>query len=363
MLFLTSSAAAIKITEGTTSLKANDELLLYLWPASHLLEIMLADKDISLLWLYSEKTKEVIKEQIKELIKELYEPTSLSYEISIPASITSIQDTAFAHFMLGLPKFSVAQDNPSYSSSKDGRLLLSKDGTKLYIAKIESSLKSYRIPDGVVSIEGFVAFTNTFPTVISELMRKLFGGSTYFSYDYMIFPDETECNLIIPPSLAHIRNFNTVSAYSTSKLYSDFWKEITKDDENDAESYHERYDFSDLRMILGRLFPIMCGNITVESGNRHFYTDPTGTMLISRDGTLQGTTITNNLPQIPTGVTTIGAGAFSYTFNVTKLSIPEGVHWIEQDAFAFCDELETVVLPQSLIHIERDCVKKCSQFF
>lgn len=61
---------------------------------------------------------------------------------------------------------------------------------------------------------------------------------------------------------------------------------------------------------------------------------------------------------IPSGVTTIGCGAFSDT-NIKEIIIPEGVETIDIYAFDGCKNLEHIILPNTLESIKMCAFKEC----
>ena len=78
-------------------------------------------------------------------------------EINIPAAAADISDSAF-YGCDGLRSFTVAADNPNYSSDKWG-VLFSKDGSTLIQYPASRVWPYYNVPDGVRSISSY-AFCN-----------------------------------------------------------------------------------------------------------------------------------------------------------------------------------------------------------
>ena len=52
--------------------------------------------------------------------------------------------------------------------------------------------------------------------------------------------------------------------------------------------------------------------------------------------------------EIPQGIESIGAEAFSWCENLQSVTVPEGVTEIEYDAFSDCSELKSVTIPKSV---------------
>lgn len=63
---------------------------------------------------------------------------------------------------------------------------------------------------------------------------------------------------------------------------------------------------------------------------------------------------------IPSGVISIGDGAFSYCFNIPTIVLPEGVMTIGNKAFQECFALETVVIPESVTSIGSYAFYRCA---
>ena len=95
-----------------------------------------------------------------------------------------------------------------------------------------------------------------------------------------------------------------------------------------------------------------CRKVEVSPGNRNFYTDASGALidrgnrrLIYFPPRFSGTYT------IPSGVTTIGDGAFAGCFRLTSVTIPEGVTTIGDGAFEGCENLTSVTIPSSVTTI------------
>ena len=63
---------------------------------------------------------------------------------------------------------------------------------------------------------------------------------------------------------------------------------------------------------------------------------------------------------IPSGVTIIGASAFSGNTTIEKVVVPYGVHTINNNAFSNCTALENVILPETLLVINHHAFNICS---
>ena len=104
-----------------------------------------------------------------------------------PASVTELGYEAFS-LCTGIESFSVAEDNPNYSSDKWG-VLFSKDGSTLIQYPASRVWPYYNVPDGVRSISSY-AFNNCSILVnlyIPETVAELNSSCVYNC------PDTTLC--------------------------------------------------------------------------------------------------------------------------------------------------------------------------
>ncbi|STX27908.1 bacterial surface protein 26-residue repeat [Legionella beliardensis] len=64
--------------------------------------------------------------------------------------------------------------------------------------------------------------------------------------------------------------------------------------------------------------------------------------------------------QIPAGITTIGAGAFSHCSSLQTITIPVGVTTIGAGAFSHCSSLQAITIPAGVTTIDNGTFAKCS---
>lgn len=64
---------------------------------------------------------------------------------------------------------------------------------------------------------------------------------------------------------------------------------------------------------------------------------------------------------IPTGITSIGDGAFSSCKSLTSITLPDGVTSIGDGAFAECDSLTSITIPDSVTNIAGNAFQNCSK--
>ncbi len=234
--------------------------------------------------------------------------------IDIPASVISVGETSVG--MVERPTFGdapylqikVADENQIYKSV-DGSLL-SKDGTRLIRGVGHKDSSTYNVPDGVTRIDGW-AFYN-----VSNLTKILLPDGVKTIGDRAFQGCSSLESINIPASVTAIG-------------YENEWQQ-------DLEV------FSECSYV----------QIEVDEGNQT-YKSVDGSLL-SKDGTrlIRGAGYTDWYTyQVPDGVKTIDARAFSWCVNLTSITLPDGVETIGAYAFEFCSSLESVNIPASVTTI------------
>ena len=226
--------------------------------------------------------------------------------VTIPSSITQIGQNAFAG-CINLTAFTLDPGNSAYSSL-DG-VLFNKDQTTLLQCP-GAKTGSYRIPSTVTTV-GDAAFqycANLTGVIIPPGVVRIGSGAfEYFRKLYVI---------TIPASVTNIGAF--------------------------------AFDGCDLLTT-----------ITVDSSNP-VYSSRNG-VLFNKDQTtlLQCPGGRTGNFNIPSGVLSIGQGAFGWDRYLTSVTIPEGVTNIGSRAFMFCYLLTEVTLPNSLTSIGAEAFIEC----
>ncbi|MGN1419722.1 MAG: leucine-rich repeat protein, partial [Acutalibacteraceae bacterium] len=90
-----------------------------------------------------------------------------------------------------------------------------------------------------------------------------------------------------------------------------------------------------------------------------------GTMIISGNGEMVNSRITNNYSSInkviiKDGITTIGTNAFNNYYNLTSVTIPDSVTSIGDYAFRSCSKLNNISLPSNITYLGENAFASCS---
>lgn len=222
--------------------------------------------------------------------------------IEIPAGVTHIEDTYFCRCSYELTELKVDAGNRNYSTEdgilydKDKKTLLTCPGGK--VGNIE-------IPAGVTNIAGF-SFTSC------HELRNIRIPSSVTSIGDAAF-NLLRVNIIIPTEVTYIAE-SAISSGAT--IYG---KE---------GSYAQTY---------------------AAEHNIEFSTEQSGFDI--KDGVLVKYIGMDTEVVIPTGVTSIGNGAFAGNRELTSVTIPNGVTSIGVRAFQSCSYLTAINLPEGLTSI------------
>ncbi len=230
--------------------------------------------------------------------------------INLPKTIERIDDYAFSACM-SVKEFNVDENNENYSS-EDG-VIFNKDKTVLIQYPCGAERSEYVVPDGVVEI-GVCAF---------EM-------------------DENLTSVVFPESLVSIQT----EAFESNSWIEEF--NIPKNVEYIGEdAFFNSYELK---------------AFNVDSENKYFSNDENG-VLFNKDKTkLLVYPSVNEAEEynIPESVTVINECAFSYCYNLKKVTFPDGLTEIGDYAFWICDALTEIELPDSVVTVSDFAFESCS---
>lgn len=190
-----------------------------------------------------------------------------------------------------------------------------------------SSLTSITIPNGVTSIE-FQTFYNC-PSLTSITIPE---GVT--SIGNLAFYNCASLKSITLPNSVTLLGISPFSACSS------------------LESFEGKYASLDKRCLIvdGELKSFAPAGLTS-------YTIPSGITSIGMGAFASCRSLMSIT--IPSGVTSIGNGAFDYCTSLTSITIPNGVTSIGTSAFSSCSSLPSITLPDSITRIGNSAFRFC----
>ena len=260
--------------------------------------------------------------------------------ITIPASVTFIGEAAFLE--TPITSFTVAAENPNYSSGGDG-VIFNKDKTLLIAYPLGNPRKLYSIPDSVTSI-GHSAFHEalnlsavTIPEGVTSIGKNAFLGAASLSA------------ITIPASVTLI---DDLAFFQASSLMSVYFLGA-------APSMGSSV-FVHVGAGAKAYVPIDAPNVTFFPAGGQAWNGLTVTVLggVRNCSSSGNFTITDFVvvtgqscsgqATIPDGVISIGTSAFSNASNVTAVTIPASVTSIGNSAFADATGLSTITIPASV---------------
>lgn len=312
--------------------------------------------------------------------------------ITIPGSVTSIGDGAF-YGCPNLIKIFVDATNSHYKVA-DG-VLFTKDGTVLVCHPAKMPNTACAIPNGVTSI-GAMAFSGcsgltdiAIPEGVTNIGNRTFlncsnlvtislphslinmGDEVFYGCDHIT-------NITIPKGVTNIGESVFYSCFALSSITIPesvtsigtqafiYCRSLTSLVIPDGvvsigeNAFSNCYNLTSITLpgsvvSIGDFAFASCTsltNIEIDDSNKHYVAK--GGALFTKDGaTLICYPAGNNNAAyiIPSGVTSIGNGAFFGCPNIISITIPDGVTSIGNVALAWCNDLATLIIPSSVSSI------------
>lgn len=253
--------------------------------------------------------------------------------ITIPDSITSIENDAFLH-CTKLKEIKVGQKNSNYSSV-DG-VLYTKNREGLVAYPPAKQDKSFIIPEGVkeISSKAFSHCCDLIDIVISNSVTSIGDFAFYW------------CR--------NLKNVKILSAvqYIGDNAFGDCIE-------------LEKIEIPENVKYIGEMTFLGCHNLKkIEVDERNQYYTSIDGNLYTKDQTkllIYAAGKTEPSFEIPIGVTSIGSDAFSNCRKLRQISISEGVISIDDDAFSSCTGLENIKIAASVKTIGERPFSYCTE--
>ncbi len=259
--------------------------------------------------------------------------------VTIPKSVTSIGDSAFAD-CANLTSIEVEAGNPSYRSV-DG-VLFSQDGTTL-VCFPRGSGGTYQIPNSVTTI-GSSAFSGcgltsvTIPDSVTSIGERAFYGCSSLT------------SVKLPSGLTSIGK--DAFYYCTGLTSVTIPSSVTSLGE---------YAFEECSNLASVTIP---NSLTAISKGAFYRCESLASVKIPDSvkrienyafwGCSSLTPVT-----IPDSVTSLGTGAFGYCLGMTKVTIPDSVTSLGASVFEGCTGLTSATIPDSVTEIADGLFYRC----
>lgn len=291
---------------------------------------------------YPEITEIILPEGLLEIGDYAFEGSSIA-TITIPASVTKIDELAFDYFEGTLEEILVASGNKNFSSL-DG-CLYNKDASELIKVPVAKNISTFEIPESVTKVAEYAFDYSKVETIILTKNVKEFDLYCFTGCDYLTEVEVVDENPYFEDYGEYVLTENGKELIFVESSVTDFVIPKTLTTLNTAV-----FSFSGCLPL---------DSVQVEAGNQTFCVSDG--ILYSKDRKklvlyteeYEGTEF-----EVPGTVTEIGARAF-YGSPLEKITIPDTVTTIKVNAFYYNRELKELHLPANLVEIPANMCAGC----
>lgn len=304
-----------------------------------------------------------IPEGVTTIGEECFRQMSALESISLPSTLTSIGDSCFV-WCDQLKSISIPDSVTSFGSS------LFAECSSMTVCKLPSGLKT--LPSRTFgNCTGLT--TLTLPSTLTTISAYAFEGA---AIDALVLPDSVttlEANALYWFSVKNLTlsaNLTTIPAQAMRNCYSLTSLVIPEGVTSIGDQAFMSCSALTSLSLPSTLTSIGTGvftdcynltSVTIAPENDAFAVSngalvniKTGELMLLLTGLAEDGSYT-----VGSGVTKIGANAFSYSSDLTSIVIPEGVTTIGDSAFLWCENLTSVSLPASVTSIAENAFGYC----
>lgn len=309
--------------------------------------------------------------EIGSSVKEIasYAFGSIFTSVIIPASVASIDDTAFRGAGVSQGYY-VDSQNPSYCNDENG-ILFNKDKTQLVYAPRNLTGK-YAVPDTVQRLTDY-CFSNcekltelTIGDSVEEIPTSAFHGCSHLKNLSIGNGVKSVGNLFINSQLPELETLYLGSGFNRINNFDKLpaLLNINVSENNETYTSIDGILYSKDKTILQKYPCGRMGTFQVPDGvkeARGFENCKIEAVIlpegVTKVGYFRGC---KNLVKVQLPDTVTEIGGFSDCTSLEEIVLPDGIETLNQYAFSECSKLTNITLPEKLTLIEQYAFQNCT---